>query len=62
MSSLPKTVVDVFVHPGVDVLENVTDDVDGKLNENAEGCTSDKYEVNSISAFTKPLSISIQTK
>ena len=39
---------DVFVLPGVDLLENVTDDLDGQLNENAEGCLSDNYEVNSL--------------
>ena len=45
--------VDVFVIPGNNVIENVADDVDGELNqlnENAEEDTLDNYEVHSIGA------------
>ena len=47
------TVVDVFVLPNNNVIENVDDDVDGELyqlNENAEEDTLDNYEVHSFSA------------
>ena len=54
MSSLPKTVLDVFVLPGNNAIENVTDDVVGELNqlnENTEGDTSENDEVHSFSAL-----------
>jgi hypothetical protein len=54
MSSLPKTVLDVFVLPGNNAIENVTDDVVGELNqlnENTEGDTLENDEVHSFSAL-----------